>query len=74
MLPGLRLSGVFFSYRAMDGRTHVKQKRAGFIRRATPEETHGRGRWRIARSHQPIDVRYDQPPVLDQLAITLFSK
>ncbi len=45
VLPGLRLSGVFFSYRAMDGRTHVKQKRAGFIRRATLEEIYGHGQW-----------------------------
>jgi hypothetical protein len=74
VLPGSRLSDVFFSYHAYrgGGRTHVKQKRAGCIRKATNEETYGHGRWRFRRSDQPIDVQYDQPPVLDQLAITLF--
>ena len=73
--PGSRLSDAFFSYHVYraGGRSHVKQKRAGCIRKATPEETYGHGRWRIDRSSQPIDAQYDQPPVLDQLAITLFS-
>jgi hypothetical protein len=75
VLPGSRLSDAFYSYHAYrrGGRTHVKQKRAGCIRKATPEETYGHGRWRLARSGLPIDSQYDQPPVLDQLAISLFS-
>jgi hypothetical protein len=73
--PGSRLSDVFFSYHAYcgGGRTHVKQKRAGYIRKATSEDIYGHGRWCIGRSNQPIDAQYDQPPVLDQLAINLFS-
>jgi hypothetical protein len=50
----------------------VKQKRDGCIRKATDAETYGHGRWRLDRSSQPIDVQYYQPPVLDQLALTLF--
>jgi hypothetical protein len=75
VLPGSRLSDVFYSFSAYrrGGRTHVKQKRVGCIRKATSEETYGHGRWRIARSSQPIDSQYDQPPILDQLAISLFS-
>jgi hypothetical protein len=75
VLPGSRLSDAFFSYHAYrsGARTHVKKKRADCIRKATIEEVYGHGRWHLVRSSQPIDVQYDQPPVLDQLAITIFS-
>jgi hypothetical protein len=74
VLQGSRLSDVCYSYHVYRGgaSTHVKQKRAGCIRKATPAEVYGHGRWRIARPAQPIDSQYHQPPVLDQLALTLF--
>jgi hypothetical protein len=74
VLPGSRLSDEFNSmhmYRA-GARSHVKEKRLGCVRKATKAETYGHGRWRVVRSSEPIDVQYDQTPVLDQLAITLF--
>jgi hypothetical protein len=42
VLPGSLLSDAFFSYHAYrgGGRTHVKQKRAGYIRKATPVESY----------------------------------
>jgi hypothetical protein len=74
VLQGSRLSDAFFSYHAYrgGGRSHVKQKRAGCIRKATDAEVYGQGRWRFPRSVLPIDSQYDHPPVLDQLALTLF--
>jgi hypothetical protein len=74
VLPGSRLSDAFFSFHfyRIGGQSHVKQQRPGCMRKATKTETYNHGRWRLARSGQPIDSQYDQPPVLDQLAISLF--
>jgi len=74
VLPGSRLSDVFFSFHTYRGgaRTHVKQKRVGCFRKATKPEVYGHARWRLVRASEPIDAQYDHPSVLDQLAITLF--
>jgi hypothetical protein len=72
--PGTRLANVFFSLHSYrDGAaTHVTRHRVGCWRKATKEEVYGHGRWRLARSTEPINDQYTQPPVLDQLAITLY--
>jgi hypothetical protein len=74
VLPGSRLSDVFYSFQVYrrGGNSPVKQQRVGCIRKATKSETYGHARWRLARSGQPIDSQYDYPPVLDRLAISLF--
>jgi len=72
--PGSHLSDVFYSIHSWrDGaETHVTRHRPGCLRKATKTEVYGHGRWRLARSSEPIDDQYTQPPVLDQLAITLY--
>jgi hypothetical protein len=72
--PAKTLANVFFSLHSYrDGAaTHVTRRRAGCWRRATVAEVYGHGRWRLARSSEPINDQYTQPPVLDQLAITLY--
>jgi hypothetical protein len=72
--PGTSLSNVFFSLHSQrsGAETHVTRQRAGCFRKATKEEVYGHGRWRLARSSEPINDQYTQPPVLDQLALTLY--
>jgi hypothetical protein len=72
--PGTRLANVFYSFHSYrDGAaTHVTKLRLGCWRKATKPEVYGHGRWRLARSSEPINDQYTQPPVLDQLAITLY--
>jgi hypothetical protein len=68
------LGNVFYSlscYRS-GARTHVSRRRAGCLRAATAVEVYCHGRWRYKRSSLPIDQHYEQPSVLDRLAITLF--
>jgi hypothetical protein len=71
---GTRLANVFFSMHShRDGaETHVTRRRFGCWRKASKAEVYGHGRWRLARSSEPINDQYTQPPVLDQLAITLY--
>ena len=72
--PGSHLSDVFYSIHSWrDGaETHVTRHRPGCLRKATKTEVYGHGRWRLARSSEPIDDQYTQSHVLDQLAITLY--